>query len=159
MALEDLVVFAWLHCFGPKVPGRGGVLEEASHPSRQWMQKMRCVFQGHSVNSARPPTGPHLVVYCLAGSPSKRKCLLSHCNHVSIVPPSGDQELDTGTLDDALHPNQDTAHFLFYEVSNYNRQSASQRGERREGSNSEQSALGGGRAREVSKLERSLGHT
>lgn len=67
----------------------------------------------------------------------------SHCNHVSTVPPSGDQKLDTGALDDALHPNHDTAQFLFYEVSNYNRQSASQRGKRREGGDSEQSVLGG----------------
>lgn len=56
------MVFAWLHCFGPKVPGRGGVLEESAHPSRQWTQKMRCAFKGTaSVNSARPLTGPHLV--------------------------------------------------------------------------------------------------
>lgn len=80
----------------------------------------------------------------------------SHCNHVSIVPPSGDQELDTGAWDDALHPNHDTAQFLFYEKSNYNRQTAGQRGERREGGDLDRVLWG---AREASKLDRSLGHT
>lgn len=85
-----------------------------------------------------------------------RKFVPSHCNHVSTVPPSGDQELNTEALDDALHPNHDTTQFLFYEMSDCNRQTASQRGKRREGGNLEQNALGATRS---FKIRGNLGHT